>query len=879
MRTPRLARGLVEWLVDPRLRDAVVGDLAEIFASEQSAHPIRARLEYWKRAIGLVLRLGSPWPRRAGPKPQGDGVMSVIGKDVLHGARLFVKQPGYALAAVVTLALAIGANTLIFTMANVLALKPLPIRDSDRLGWIFATGPDVISWRGPISLPEYATYRDGAPAYSTLSAYQRRTFTMSADGTAERVLGQVVIGDLQTLWGLRAIRGRTLTADDERAGAPGVAVLSHRFWSTRFGGSMDIIGRDIRIDGEHRTLVGVLTPDIELGNISEIDVWLPYQGDATQASRTDRTWRGLGRLADEATIESAHAQVSALAARMAAEHPDTDRDRSARVGPTRDALGTPNTWVVLSMLVTVVGLLLLLACANVMNLLIARLIARRQELAMRTALGATRRRIVTQIVCESLVLGLAGGALGLAVAWGGLAAVRAVAYEPFFRQLAFDARVVGFAGTLAFVAPLVFSIVPTLRMLRADPATTLNDATIRSVGSRSTARGQSALVVLQVTLGVTLLVVAALIVRSMQAVNHIDPGYTVSGLISTHIEIPTWKIADDREAFRVRQALVQRAAVITGVEGVTTATELPALQPLETVTFAIANRTSEDRAGLPTAGITIASPAYFAVMGVPIVAGRGFADGDVASPAPVVVVSRAMAQRYWGDDSRALGAQLVLDPSSAHPVASTVVGVSADIANAGFDQPPRPQVYMLDAHRPARRFYLVVRARSPETLASGLRAAVRDVDADLPTYQLRTVEEAFADETSSNRLLSGLFAAFAIVAMLLATGGLYGVMSYAVSQRTSEIAIRMALGASARDVASKVMARSLALAGIGAALGLAGAFGLAQAMRSVLYGVGPADPGTYFGVLGVTGIAALLASWIPMRRAARVDPIKGLRQA
>ncbi len=211
-------------------------------------------------------------------------------------------------------------------------------------------------------------------------------------------------------------------------------------------------------------------------------------------------------------------------------------------------------------------------------------------------------------------------------------------------------------------------------------------------------------------------------------------------------------------------------------------------------------------------------------------------------------------------------------------MASTVVGVSADIANAGLGQTPRPQLYVLDAHRPARSFYLIVRARSPETLAPGLRAAVRDVDADLPTYQLRTVEEAFADETSSNWLLSGLFAAFAIVAMLLATGGLYGVMSYAVSQRTSEIAIRMALGASARDVASKIIARSLALAGIGAALGLAGAFGLAQAMRSVLYGVGPADPGTYLGVLAVTGGAALVASWIPMRRAARVDPIRGLRQ-
>jgi putative ABC transport system permease protein len=806
-------------------------------------------------------------------------VITMIAKDARQGSRLFIKQPAFALAAVVTLGLAIGANTLIFTMANVLVLKPLPIRDPDRLGWIFATGPDVISWRGPISLPEYATYRGGVPGYASLSAFQRRTLTMNTDGNAERVLAHVIVGDLHGLWGLRAIGGRTLTLADEGPEAPRVAVLSHRFWMTRFGGATDIIGRTIRVDGEYRTAVGILTPDIELGNISEIDVWLPYQGDPTQAARTDRSWRGVGRLTDGATIESVNAQVRTLAARMASEHPDTDRDRLARVGPTKDALGTPNMWVVLSMLITVVGLLLLLACANVMNLLIARLIARRGELAVRTAFGATRGRIMRQIIGEGLVLGLVGGALGLALAAAGLQAVRAVAYEPFFRQLAFDVRVIGFAVALAFIAPIGFSIVPARRMLRADVAAALNDATVRSVGNRSTARRQSALVVLQVTLAVTLLVVATLIVRSMQAVTRVDPGYAVSGLLSTQIEIPEWKVGDDGEALRIRQTLLQRATAIPGVQGATTATELPALQPMQVVTFALGNQPREEAAGRPSAGLTVASPDYFAVMGIPIVRGRAFTAQDAASPAPVVVISRAMALRFWGDESRALGAQIVLEPSSTGSRApSTVIGVSSDVANSGFDQAPRPQMYVLDAHRPTRSFYLIVRAHSPESLGPELRAAVRNVDPDLPTYQLRTVEEAFADEASSNLLLSGMFAAFAIVALLLATSGLYGVMSYAVSQRSSEIAIRMALGASARNVAWNVFGRSLSLAGVGTVLGVAGAFGLAQAMRSTLYGVGPADPATYLSVIVVTGAAAAVASWIPMRRAARVDPIKGLRQ-
>lgn len=881
MSGPRLARALVEWLVDPRLGETIAGDLEEIFASERAAHPMLARIAYWKRAIGLVLRLG-PHSRRAAqripPPPRGDGVVTMFAKDLRHGARLFIKQPAFALAAVVTLGLAIGANTLIFTMANVLVLKPLPLREPDRLGWIFATGPDVISWRGPISLPEYATYRGGVPGYVRLSAYQRRTLTMNADGNAERVLAQVVVGDLQGLWGVRAIGGRTLTLADERPEAPRVAVLSHRFWMTRFGGTTDIIGRTVRLDGEYRTVVGVLTPDIELGNISEIDVWLPYQDDPTQAARTDRSWRGVGRLADGATIESVNAQVRTLAARMASEHPDTDRDRLARVGPTKDALGAPNVWVVLSMLITVVGLLLLLACANVMNLLIARLIARRGELAVRTALGATRGRIMRQIVAEGLVLGVAGGALGLAIAAAGLQAVRAVAYEPFFRQLAFDVRVIGFAVALAFVAPIVFSIVPARRMVGADAAAALNDATVRSVGNRSTVRRQSALVVVQVTLAVTLLVVGTLIVRSMQAVTRVDPGYAISGLLSTQIEIPTWKIADDGEALRVRRTLLERATAIPNVQGATTATELPALQAVQAATFAFGNQLHEDAANRPRAGLTVASPDYFAVMGIPIVRGRAFTAQDAASPAPVVVISRAMAGRFWGDESRALGAQIVLEPSSTGSrTPSTVIGVSSDVANAGFEQAPRPQMYVLDAHRPTRSFYLIVRAHSPEALAPELRAAVGNVDPDLPTYQLRTVEEAFADEASSNLLLSGMFAAFAIVALLLATSGLYGVMSYAVSQRSSEIAIRIALGASPRSVAWNVFGRSLSLAGVGTALGVAGAFGLAQAMRSTLYGVGPADPATYLSIIAITGAAAAAAAWIPMRRAARVDPIKGLR--
>jgi putative ABC transport system permease protein len=879
----RLARALLDRFIDPRLRDAVIGDLDELFAVERADKPLRAWMRYWARAVGVLVRLGvhhRPRAQLLEQLPKGDGVMTTVWTDIRHGARLFVAQPGYALAAAFTLALAIGANTLIFTMANVLLLKPLPMAESDRLAWIFGGGRDEASWRGPVSLPEYAAYRDRVTAIGRLSAWQRKTFTMSEGGNAERVLAHVVVGDLHGLWGLQAVRGRTLEAADDQPAAPLAVVLSHRFWQVRFGAREDVVGHSLRIDGEFHTIVGVLSPAIELGSMSEVDVWLPYRGDPALASRTDRSWRAVGRLAENATRETAHAQVVAVAQSVAEEHLDTDRGRTGRVGSTREALGSPNTWIGLALLVTVVALLLLLACANVMNLLIARLLSRRPELALRTALGATHGRVVRQIVAESLVLGLVGGALGIALARGGLAAVHAVASEPFFRQLAIDWRVLAFAAMLAFLAPLTFSIGPAISLLRTDLCAALNEATTRSIGSRGAGRARSTLVVVQVALAVALQVVAGLVVQSMQAITRVDVGYDVAGLLSTHIEIPTWRVTDDTEVGRVRDAIVQRVAATPGARGVAVASDIPALHSPRVVTFTIGAKGLSNQTERPTADLTVGSASFFDVMNLPIVAGRGFAKTDAASPAPVVIISQETTRRFFGDANQALGAQISIDVGDKRDRApATVIGVASDVRVPGLEGSPRQRLYMLDAHESIRSFYLLIRAERPGALAQQVRTAIREVDGELPTYQLRTVAEAFDEEYSSNRLVSGLFAAFAILAILLASVGLYALMSYGVSQRTQEIAVRMALGASSRDVAAGVAGHSLKLAGIGAGVGLIGAFVLAQSVRSILYGVGPSDQSTYLGVLAVTAFSALMASWIPMRRAMAIDPAQGLRQA
>jgi putative ABC transport system permease protein len=873
MTPPRLPQHLIAWLVDSRLADAITGDLAETFLEESRGAPLRAWFRYWRRAVGAIWHL-----HHVRQRPGGDATMTTMLSDLVRGLRLFVTQPAYSLAAVVTLALAIGANTVIFSIANILVVKPLPLHDPGRLGWIQGTTPNSVEGRAGVSLPEYATFRDEVTALTQLAAWRRYPVTLRDQGQSVRVLGMQVIGDVQTLWKLSAVRGRALIGADEQAGAPQVVVLSHQFWTNRFAQSDDVVGREVYVDGEPHRIAGVLAPDIELGNLAEIDVWVPYRGDPALATRSDRGWRPVGRLDHEDRLAEADAQVTAIATRLSREWPETNRDFVAHAVSTRQALAGTNTWLVLALLALVVGLLLLLACANVMNLLIARLIGRRQELAVRTALGATRARVVRQIVSEGLLLGLAGGALGLALAWAGLQAIHAVAAEPIFRQIAIDVRVVGFAVLLSLIAPLAFSVVPALRILGEDVRAGLGEGTLRTIGGAASARGRSALVVLQVTLAVTLLVVASLAVQSMQAILHADPGFDPARLLITQIDVPTWKTPDDADALRLRQQLLTRLAAIPGAERVALATELPAMSFAPEVRLAIDGQPAASAMDEPRAYMTVVSAEYFRVLDVPMLAGRDFEAVDAASARPVAVVSQEAARRFWGGPAQAVGATVRVLDASGPAFEAQVIGVSRTITDPDLPEVPRPAIVVLDEHRPTRRTHILLRSAAPGALAGALRAAVAEVDPDLPTYQLRTMAAAVADENSSNQVLTGMFVAFAAVAMLLATAGLYGVIAYAVSQRSGEIAIRLALGAPATAIARQVVGHSLRLAALGTGIGLIGAYALARLIRSILYGVTPSDPATYAGAVALTLAAALVATWLPMRRAASIDPIESLRR-
>jgi putative ABC transport system permease protein len=382
-------------------------------------------------------------------------VTNLLG-DLKHGVRLIREAPGFAAAAVLTLALAIGANTVIFSFVNLLVLQPLPLASPERLGWIMFTNPQNAMDRWPASLPEFAAFNDGVGAFESLAGRQERTFTLSEQGTvAERVSASVVVGDLFAVWGVQILQGRGLTAIDERPGSPAVVVLSHRYWVRRFG-SAPVIGQSLSLDGRLSTIVGIVSPRIELGDLAEIDIWLPFQGTPALESRVDRSWQLTGRLLPDATLALAHTQSAAVAERLEREHPDTNRNWRARVAPTREANAGPNTWVALAVLLTIVGLLLLLACANVTNMLLARLTARRQELAVRVALGATRFRIARQLITEALLLGVAGAAVGLLIGGAGMRLMRAASAEPIFEQVVIDTNVLLFAIGLGLLTPILY---------------------------------------------------------------------------------------------------------------------------------------------------------------------------------------------------------------------------------------------------------------------------------------------------------------------------------------------------------------------------------------------------------------------------------------
>ena len=865
-RLPFAARVFLR-LTDPRVREFVAGDLEEARATRA------ADANAWVTRQAFAAARQHPW--RPGSSRSGDGLMRTFIQDLTYGARMVRRQPTFSLVVVLTLALAIGANTVIFSFANILLLRPLPLKDTQTLGWIFNVDPHRGGNREPLSIPELLDYRRSLSTFSEIGASVRVNLTLTGRGDARRLVTSRVTANLIDLWGLRMISGRSFSTNADAPGAPREVVLSHHYWDRELHRDPSAVGQTLTLDGQPSTIVGVLAPDIEIGNISEVDIWVPLTL-APDAPREERTLRVNGRFKPGVTLAQAAADVQHVAQRFARDYPKASEGWSARVAPTREAMTGTDTWAIMALLGLVVGLVLLLACANLANLVLSRATGRRRELAVRSALGASRPRVIRQMLTENLVYGICGGAAGLLVANSGLALMRAAAYEPFFQMVRIDRNVMLFTAGLALLTPMLFAILPALHSTRADAADALKDAGTRTAGSGRAARSRSVLIVAQLGLAVMLLVLATLLVHALVNITGAPRGVDDRAVLTARLDPPAWRYTTDAARREFQRDLLTRLAVQPGVQHAALIDRLPFVDGEPISELAIEGHAATRPEDRPWAIVSTVSDGYFETMGIPIVAGRRFTAEDRSGRTVVAIVNKESARRHFGSIERAIGARLSLPSDGAAPQAMEIVGVVADVLRADLEG-VNPQLFLPSGQHPFKTMSLVIRSDDPQAIAPAVRAQIRAIDADVPVYQLRPLQQAIEDDLSSSKVLGSMFVAFALLALVLAASGLYAVVSYSAAQRAKEFGVRVALGALPSDITRMMLAQTARLVAIGLALGLLGGRGLAMLATALLYRVSPSDPATYTAVAATLGAIAFIATYVPVRRALTLDPVRALR--
>jgi putative ABC transport system permease protein len=801
-------------------------------------------------------------------------------KDLRLGGRLLVKSPGYSVVVAFTLALAIGANSIIFGFTDLLLIRPLPFGDPSGVTFLYGVNPQRGVDRARTSLPDFMDWRARTTAFAQMAAFGGGAYTLTGQGEPLRVSALRATANLFGLWQLAPVAGRTFLPHEDRPGAAKVAVLSHHFWIGHFNGTSDVIGRSLVLNGEPYTVVGVLTPAIEIGSFESIDLWVPLTLDASGARRDDRALRVTALLKPGGSFNEASAEMLALARGLEQDHPETNAGWSARPLKLRDAIVGPDTWQILALLTIVVAFVLVVACANIANMMLARATARQKEMAVRIALGASRRRLLQQIVTESLLLGLAGGVLGVAVTGAGIRAIQATSNDYFFRQLMVGRHLLAFAFALSMLTPLLFSLLPALHASRADLNEALKGAGYRTSGGPKGRRSRAVLVVSQLALALMLLVVASLAARSVAAIEHEPPGVQTANLLTVQIQLESPKYREVQHAVPFTDQVIERLAALPGVRAAAAMTVLPLVASEPTIRFQIAGRPKPAPKDTPWASAVAITPEYLRVFDLRLRDGREFSRGDDGAAPRVALVSREAVRRFWPNGSP-VGAHidLVGEPATAATAtAIEIVGIVDDVKSADPTEPAPPRIYRPLAQSPDRGVALVVRsAGDPTALAPAVRDVLRHVDPDLAISQIRRLDQIVREQFAENYVLVGLFASSALLALVLAGTGVYGVTAYGVSQRTQEIGIRMALGASRHSVLSLVLGQNGRLVVIGALIGVAGGAMLGRAMRSILYRVGPDDPVTFATVISVLTAVAFVASYLPARRASHIDPLTALR--
>ncbi len=796
--------------------------------------------------------------------------MDALLRDLRFALRSLRRSPGLVTVAVLSLALGIGANTTIFSAVDVFMLRPLPYDHASDLVQIWATSPERGWTSASVSPLDIQDFRRESRTLD-IAAYNGRSFNLSGVDRPERLRSLQVMDDFFRILRVAPAVGRTFLPDETQPGHGQVAVLSHGLWQRRFGGDPDILGRTIRLNGEPYTVVGVMPQDFRVVG-ETVDLWTPLVVSGTE----QRGWhylRAVGRLQPGQTLDGARREMSALAARLAAAFPDSNHGIGVSLVPLHHQLYDETFRTATAIAMTSVVLVLLIACANVANLLLARASGRAREVAVRTALGAGRLRIMRQMLTESLAIAAGGGLLGLAFSVAGIRGLRAImpAWFPRVEEVGLDGRVFVFTLFITALTGVLFGLAPALQSARVDLRDTLTEGGRGGGAGRRRGRLRRGLVVAEMALALVLLISAGLLVRGFANLRTVDLGFDTVDVLTFSVALPSSRYPDKEKTGRFYRDARARLAAIPGVEAVGATTVLP-FQGNNSAYYSIVGEPAPEPGRRPIVSIRSVLPGYFAAMGIVVARGRVFDDHDDANGRPVALVNEAMVRRHWPDGG-AVGQQIRMGDTNYE-----IVGVVHDTREFGPDSDAPALVYTPTLQEETGGMSFALRIRGDVgAIAAAVRARIQAIDPDEPVFALRTMEEALQQETGGNTIMAKLLAIFGLIALVLAVVGVYGVMAYNVSQRTHEIGIRGTLGAGRGDITRMVLRQGAFIAGIGSLIGLALAAAVTRTLSAFLYGVSAFDPVTFTGVTLALCIAATLASYIPARRAAAVDPMIALR--
>jgi putative ABC transport system permease protein len=819
--------------------------------------------------------------------------MTTLWQDIRYGARMLLKNPGISIIVVIALALGIGANSAIFSVVNAVLLRPLPYDQSERLVFLNEQSPvlDEMS----ISYPNFSDWRAQTQTFENIGVYNTGSYNLTGMGEAERIITGQMSADLFTVLRVKALHGRLFTNDEDKPGGRAVVVLSYPLWQRRFGGQTSILNQAITLNGKSYDVIGIMPESYAYPRRAEM--WVPVGQLSDQTSWKERGNHpglyGIGRLKPGVTFEQAQADMNTIGANLAKQYPDSNSGTSPRlrpmlevfVGDVRRAL-----WVIFG----AVGFVLLIACANIANLLLARATARKKEMAIRTAVGASRWRLARQLLTESVLLSLIGGTIGLALArWG----VDLILYMspnaiPRSREIGLDWTVLAFTAGISVLTGLVFGLLPAVQAGDVDVHETLKESG-RGTSSRQWLR--SSLVVGEVATTLVLLIAAGLMIRSFYLLQKVNPGFSHEHLTSFSVSLPQKKYSTEEIRASFYNRLLENIRSLPGVESAAAASGLPLGNNGWQTGFRIEGRPDPPPDQVPLMEACRVTPDYFKAMSIPLLKGRVFTESDDRSHLAgqdlsklneeqralkginKIVIDEEFAKRYWPNEDP-IGKRLLFG-GATDPRKVEVIGVVGRVKMDSLNQnSDRVQGYFAYAQLPSNAMTVIIKGASdPNLLINSVRGAVKEIDPDQPIYSVRTMAEIRADSVQTERLNLTLLTLFASIALVLAIVGIYGVMSYSVTQRTHEIGIRMAIGARPRDVFTMILGHGMKLALIGVGIGLLGAFALTRLMASMLFGVAPTDAMTYGSIAALLIAVSLVACYLPGRRATKVEPTISLR--